>query len=69
MIDMMKIFKSAQQESLNTLISSPAFPVDEEIAEASEIKVQSAQMKFALELLEQYHKALQEELRAYQIEI
>ena len=64
MIDMTEILESAQIEAMQSVFNG-AFLSNED----SEVNVQKAQMKFALELLEQYHKALQKELAKYEIEI
>lgn len=64
MIDMEEILDNAQTEAMQSIFNG-AFLIGED----SEVNVQKAQMKFSLELLEQYHKALQKELAKYQIEI
>ena len=64
MIDFGEILEAAQVEAMQGIFNG-AFLTGEN----SEVNVQKAQMKFALELLEQYHKALQQELAKYQIEI
>lgn len=69
MIDLDRIMISAQEKAIKTLTSNSVISVGKEIAEPSEVNVQRAQMEYALELLEQYHKALQKELSKYQIEI